>query len=211
MKMYEVQPQPAPHHAIRRDWRVDPARQQRHPAPGNSYRQPARTHYLAGRDVRGVVHYFDRNRQLGRAQIHFKAERLLHFAADRAIDLDRIHREALVLAPGPHRKCARLASRCALDRFARDRFDIARRRIAEREILQTEDQRRALGCDLVAELIRDLHHQARPDAAHIAQPIVAEQVAQILLDLVDESPLITPLERDLVVPADQISHLSYRP
>jgi len=37
--------------------------------------------------------------------------------------------------------------------------------------------------------------------------MVGEGVAQILLDLIDEAPLIAPLERDLVVPANQISHV----
>ena len=79
--------------------------------------------------------------------------------------------------------------------------------MAEREVLQPENQRRALGCGFVAKLLGDLHHQARPDAADIAQPVVAEYIAQILLDLVHESPLIAPFERDLVVPANQISHV----
>ena len=65
----------------------------------------------------------------------------------------RVHREALVLALGPHGKGPRLASGRALDCFASDRFDIARRRVAEREILQAENQRGALRRSLVAELV----------------------------------------------------------
>ena len=37
----------------------------------------------------------------GSLEIDFEAERLLHLAADRAIDFHRVHREAFVLAPGP--------------------------------------------------------------------------------------------------------------
>ena len=83
--------------------------------------------------------------------------------------------------------------------------------MAEREVLQAENQRGAFGCGLVAKLVGELHHQARPDAAHISEPVIAEDVAQVLLDLIDEPPLIAPLERDLVIPANQISHRDSQP
>jgi len=73
--------------------------------------------------------------------------------------------------------------------------------------LQTENQRCALRRDLVAESLGQLHQETRADTAHVAEPIVGESGAQILLQLIHESPLIAPFKRDFVVSADQVSHL----
>ncbi len=121
VEMHEIQAQPATHHAIGRDRRVDPARQQRHPASRDANRQSARARHFAGGHVRGVVHYLDRNRQLGRAQIDFEAERFLHFAANRAIDFDRSSSRN------------RLSSRLVLTANVRALLPVARL-IASREI-----------------------------------------------------------------------------
>jgi hypothetical protein len=79
--------------------------------------------------------------------------------------------------------------------------------MADREILQTENQRGALGGDFVTEGVGQLHEEARADAAHVAEAVVGEERAEILFELIDETPLVAPFERDFVVPADQISHL----
>ena len=53
--------------------------------------------------------------------------------------------------------------------------------------------------------------EARIHARPVIKPVVAENVAQILFGLIDEPPLIAPLERDLVIPANQISHRDSQP
>jgi len=64
------------------------------------------------------------------AEIDFEAKRLLHIASDCAIDLDGVHREALVLAPGADRESLGAAAGRALDSLARHRCDIALSRVA---------------------------------------------------------------------------------
>jgi hypothetical protein len=92
------------------------------------------------------------------------------------------------------------------DRLALNRFDIARYRTAQRKILHPEEQRSALGGDLFAELVGQLNDQARTLAAHRAELEISEDRAQIALQLIDEAPLVAPLERDFVVSSNQVTH-----
>ena len=92
------------------------------------------------------------------------------------------------------------------DRLALNRFDIARYRTAQRKILHPEEQRSALGGDLFAELVGQLNDQARTLAAHRAELEISEDRAQIALQLIDEAPLVAPLQRDFVISSNQMTH-----
>src|SRR6266699_2881024 len=135
----EIEGESAFHHAMGGDWRIDSAGEQSESAPGDSDWKASGAGYLAGRDVCGVVHDFYGDGELGVGEIDFEAERLLHVAADCAIDFDGVHREAFVLATGADRESFGAAAGRALDGLARHRCYIAIGRVADREILQTEN------------------------------------------------------------------------
>ena len=157
--------------------------------------------------IGGVGKDFDRDGQLGILKIDFKSDVVLDRGADRLVDFHRIERKALVGARRAHAKASR-APMCARDRdrLALDRFDIARDRTAERKILQPEEQRRALGGDLLGNLLGQLDNQARALAAHRAELEIGEDRAQVALQLIDEAPLVAPLERDFVISSNQVTH-----
>jgi hypothetical protein len=72
--------------------------------------------------------------------------------------------------------------------------------------LQPEEQCRTLSGDRFVQLPGQLDNQARPLASHRAEPVVSEDRAQIVLQLIDEAPLVTPFERDFVVSSNQVTH-----
>jgi hypothetical protein len=92
------------------------------------------------------------------------------------------------------------------DRLALDRLDIALDRAAQGEILQPEQQRRALGGNRLIDLVGQLDDEARPLAAHRAKLEVGEDGAQVALQLIDEPPLVAPLERNFVVSSYEVKH-----
>jgi hypothetical protein len=85
-------------------------------------------------------------------------------------------------------------------------LDLERDGMAQGEILHAEQKRSALCSDIIAQFVGQFDHQARSFAAHGAQAVIGENRAQVLLELIDEAPAITPLERDFVVSADEVSH-----
>ena len=54
---------------------------------------------------------------------------------------------------------------------------------------------------------RKFDHQTRTERTRAAEVVVAENRAQIIFDLIDETPLIAAFERDFVISADEVTHL----
>ena len=126
--MHEVDVQPALHHAMRRDRRIDTAREQRQAASRYPDRQTAGAGNFSRRNVGALGKDLDRNRQLGIFEVDFETEFIGDRAADLPIDLHRIEREALVVAPGADAESFRAMSARAGNGLARDGFDIERAR-----------------------------------------------------------------------------------
>jgi hypothetical protein len=127
--------------------------------------------------------------------------------ADRLVDFHRVEPKPLVGAGRAHAKAVGTPMRTRnRDRLARDPFDIAPDRAAKRKILQPEDQRGALGGDLVIDFIGQLDDQAWAFAAHRAELEVGEYGAQVALHPVNEAPLVASLECDFVVSSNQVTH-----
>ena len=92
------------------------------------------------------------------------------------------------------------------DSLAFDLLYIACDRTAKGEILQPKEQRGALCCDLLVNLVGQLDDKPRPLAAHRPELEVGEDIAQIALQLIDEAPFVAPLESNFVVSSYQVTH-----
>jgi hypothetical protein len=89
------------------------------------------------------------------------------------------------------------------DCFALERFHLERRRPADGEILQAEEQRRALTDQIIARVRRQFRDDARSLRAHAPDSDVGEDAAQVVLELIDEAPSIAAFEHDFVASPDQ--------
>ena len=180
--------------------------------PRDTHWQAARARPLAGCNISGVGENLDCDDQRGILKVYFKfyivLDRVvLDRRADRLVDFHRVERKALVGARRAHAKATGAPMRARdRDRLALYLFDIARNGAAQRKILQAEKQRRALGRDLLVDLLGKLDDKPRTLATHRAQLEVGEDRAQVALQLIDEAPLVAPLERDFVVSSNQVTH-----
>ena len=77
-------------------------------------------------------------------QVALDAQRRFYRRADFPIDLHRVLREALVLAPGADRKAVRRGALHCVKNFALDSWQVRRYAEAEREVLQAEKERAAI-------------------------------------------------------------------
>jgi hypothetical protein len=167
---------------------------------------------LAGCKIGGVGENLDRDDQRGILKVYFKwyivVDRVvLDRRADGLVDFHRVERKAFVGARRAHAKATGAPMRARdRDRLALYFLDIARNRAAQRKILQSEKQRGALGRDRLVDLLGKLDDKPRPLATHRAQLEIGKDCAQVALQLIDEAPLVAPLERNFVVSSDQVTH-----
>src|SRR5512146_614455 len=78
----KVEPEAAPHHAMRGHRRIDSAGEQRHSMTRDADGQAARARLFAGSNVGGVGKDFDRDDQRRILKIYFKSESILYRSSD---------------------------------------------------------------------------------------------------------------------------------
>ena len=191
------------HHPVRGDRRVESARQQGDDPARGSGRQAPKCASLVEVIERLVCQQLDMDDQLGGAQVHLPAARLLDPPADLALDLRRGEREPLVRAACQHPEAAALPVAEVADDGRGDRLDLERRPLRVGVVGDPEGAPDPLAHHFPvragAELELDAAHQD-PDGRHVQIGHGAPQVAH---ESRDEPGTVLSLEGQLLVVNDK--------